>query len=325
MKCVSRVTIAATLLALVLLTTSCGRNKEPKVTPEPPASAAADQQTAPDEAPEPADTAASDANTESNKDAENPPSESTPFLADGKDTINTSTGLQYTETETGTGKRPQPGDLVAVHYAGRLADGTEFDNSHKRGEPIRFPLGTGSVIAGWDEGIELMTEGGKATLVIPPELAYGAAGAGGGIIPPNATLTFDVELVEVSEGAPEAPAEVAEADYSSTDEGLKYYDFVVGDGASPQPGKRVAVHYSGWLQDGALFDSSLNRGEPIRFNIGMGQVIAGWDIGLRDMKVGGKRQLVIPPELAYGEEGAGGGAIPPDATLVFDVELVEAE
>ena len=169
-----------------------------------------------------------------------------------------------------------------------------------------------------------MSEGGKAILVIPPELAYGAAGAGG-VIPPNATLIFDVELVEVAEGAPAAPSEVAEGDFLTTDEGLKYYDFVEGDGASPQPGQAVVVHYTGWLQDGDKFDSSLDHGEPIRFNVGMGQVIPGWDIGLSTMKEGGKRQLVIPPELAYGEAGAGGGLIPPNSTLVFEVELLEVQ
>lgn len=108
----------------------------------------------------------------------------------------TKSGLNYVEVEAGEGKAAKKGQRVAVHYTGRLENGTVFDSSHKRGEPIRFTLGVGQVIAGWDEGISLMKEGGKATFIIPPDLGYGARGAGG-VIPPNATLIFDVELVKV--------------------------------------------------------------------------------------------------------------------------------
>ena len=110
--------------------------------------------------------------------------------------MKTDSGLQYIENEAGTGKSPKRGDTVAVHYVGRLENGQEFDNSVKRGQPIEFLLGTGQVIRGWDEGISLMKVGGKATLIIPPDLGYGSQGAGG-VIPPNATLIFDVELVDV--------------------------------------------------------------------------------------------------------------------------------
>ncbi len=109
--------------------------------------------------------------------------------------MKTPSGLQYIEIEKGSGPAPQPGQIVRVHYRGTLEDGTEFDNSHTRGEPIAFPLGVGQVIPGWDEGIALLNVGGKATLILPPDLAYGAQGAGG-VIPPNATLTFEVELLD---------------------------------------------------------------------------------------------------------------------------------
>ncbi|MCB0061253.1 MAG: FKBP-type peptidyl-prolyl cis-trans isomerase, partial [Caldilineaceae bacterium] len=162
-------------------------------------------------------------------------------------------------------------------------------------------------------------------LTIPPELGYGAQGAGG-VIPPNATLLFDVELVDILPGAPANPTAVDEADYTTTESGLKYYDFVVGEGASPQAGQTVVVHYTGWLLDGGTkFDSSLDRGQPFAFNIGVGQVITGWDEGVMSMQVGGKRQLVIPSDLAYGPGGAGGGVIPPNATLVFEVELLDVQ
>ena len=108
----------------------------------------------------------------------------------------------------------------------------------------------------------------------------------------------------------------------TTASGLKYVDEVVGKGASPTAGKQVKVHYTGTLENGKKFDSSVDRKEPFSFVIGVGQVIPGWDEGVMSMKVGGKRKLIIPPSLAYGTQGAG-GVIPPNATLLFDVELLD--
>jgi FKBP-type peptidyl-prolyl cis-trans isomerase len=107
----------------------------------------------------------------------------------------------------------------------------------------------------------------------------------------------------------------------TTPSGLKYVELKEGTGATPQPGQTVEVHYVGTLEDGTKFDSSRDRGQPFSFKIGVGQVIKGWDEGLSTMKVGGRRQLIIPSELGYGSRGAG-GVIPPNATLLFDVELL---
>jgi FKBP-type peptidyl-prolyl cis-trans isomerase FkpA len=108
----------------------------------------------------------------------------------------------------------------------------------------------------------------------------------------------------------------------TTDSGLKYEDSVEGSGAVAEAGQTVSVHYTGLLENGSKFDSSKDRNEPFRFNLGAGQVIRGWDEGVQGMKVGGTRKLTIPADLGYGARGAG-GVIPPNATLIFEVELLD--
>lgn len=122
------------------------------------------------------------------------PAGKTDTMAENLET--TPSGLQYVDLKVGTGASPQTGQTAVVHYTGWLVDGKKFDSSKDRGQPFSFALGRGQVIKGWDEGVATMKVGGVRKLVIPPDLAYGARGAGG-VIPPNATLTFEVELLEV--------------------------------------------------------------------------------------------------------------------------------
>ena len=107
----------------------------------------------------------------------------------------------------------------------------------------------------------------------------------------------------------------------TTSSGLQYIDLKAGTGATAQAGQSVTVHYTGWLENGKKFDSSIDRGQPFSFPLGAGRVIKGWDEGVQGMKVGGKRKLIIPSNLGYGARGAG-GVIPPNATLIFEVELL---
>lgn len=141
-----------------------------------------------------------------------------------------------------------------------------------------------------------------------------------------ATAFAVAALLAVACGGP-APDEgqektmTADANQVTTASGLKYTDLKPGDGATAKAGDTVQVHYTGTLESGKKFDSSRDRGTPLEFQVGVGQVIKGWDEGIAGMKVGGQRTLVIPPDLGYGASGAG-GVIPPNATLIFDVELV---
>jgi peptidylprolyl isomerase len=214
---------------------------------------------------------------------------------------------------------PQPGATVKIHYSGFLEDGTKFDSSVDRGEPFQFVIGRSQVIPGWDEAVMKLRVGEKAKLVIPSEMGYGPSKRGK--IPANATLYFDVELLGVS--VPPSPWNAEGKKAKETESGLKVVYFnEVPDGVKAEPGKRVAVHYSGYLTNGSLFDSSIQRGSPIEFVLGRGQVIKGWDEGISLMKVGEKAKLVIPYHLAYGEQGRP-PQIPAKADLIFDVELVK--
>jgi FKBP-type peptidyl-prolyl cis-trans isomerase FkpA len=138
-----------------------------------------------------------------------------------------------------------------------------------------------------------------------------------GCSPPKATTAE--QAAPVKKAQPVAPPDEPTAAPVTE---LKIKDIKVGTGAVAKSGDLVTVNYTGWLTDGTKFDSSLDRNEPFKFPLGQGQVIAGWDQGVAGMKVGGKRKLTIPAELGYGAQGAGGGKIPPGATLVFDVELL---
>jgi peptidylprolyl isomerase len=235
--------------------------------------------------------------------------------------------LQAIDTTVGTGLEAAPGKIVIVHYSGWLRDpqaadqhGKAFDSSIGRG-PFSFPLGAHRVIPGWDQGVAGMKIGGKRTLLIPAAMAYGSRGAGA-VIPPDADLVFDVELLDVVTPQPKPVVEVSKFP-------LEKIDRKVGKGVEAKPGQQISVHYTGWLlnpkakdQHGKEFDSSKKRG-PFEFNLGAGEVIAGWDQGVVGMKVGGKRTLVIPSPMAYGPTNVGNGLIPPNSDLIFDVELLK--
>ena len=229
----------------------------------------------------------------------------------------TASGLKYEIIKMGDGKKPESTDKVEVHYHGTLEDGTVFDSSVERGQTITF--GLNQVIKGWTEGLQLMPIGSKFKFTIPPELGYGSREMGS--IPPNSILIFEVELFDIKKPFIDTDFAIP-AEEVTLESGLRFLEHVNGDGELTKAGNGVIVHYSGFLSDGTKFDSSHDRGQPFNFILGENRVIKGWEEGLLNMKKGAKRTLIIPPDLAYGSKGAG-GVIPPNATLVFEVELVD--
>jgi FKBP-type peptidyl-prolyl cis-trans isomerase len=158
----------------------------------------------------------------------------------------------------------------------------------------------------------------KTFLVVVAGLAVLALAAGCG---DQVTDQQDTEQSAPAEQETAVPEQSTAANTTADVTELVIEDIVVGTGAEAKSGDTVTVHYTGWLTDGTKFDSSVDAGQPLQFPLGQGYVIQGWDEGVAGMKVGGKRKLIIPPDMGYGAQGAG-GVIPPNATLVFEVELV---
>lgn len=223
------------------------------------------------------------------------------------------TELVIKDIVVGDGPEATPGAKVEVHYLGVEFDsGEEFDSSWSHGESITFPLA--GLIAGWQEGIPGMRVGGRRQLTIPPELAYGPAGGGHQLS--GKTLVFVIDLLDVVVPPPAPEIEPATGPAPAE---LVIEDIEVGDGAEAQPGGVVDVHYHGVEYDtNEVFDSSFLRGESVAFPLN--RLIPGWQEGIPGMKVGGRRKLTVPPELAYGPAGAGHQLS--GKTLVFVIDLL---
>jgi peptidylprolyl isomerase len=233
----------------------------------------------------------------------------------------TATGLYYRDLAVGTGATAATGQRVAVRFTGWLANGTQFGSNVSSSSALEFTLGSGELIPGIEQGVAGMRIGGRRQLVIPPSLGYGSVGQGS--IPGNAILVVNVELVnpvsiETTTFAPALGVDLAASTRTST--GLYYRDLTVGTGATVAAGQLVSVRYTGWLANGTQFDSNVSSASPFEFTLGSGQVIPGFDQGIAGMRVGGRRQVIIPPALGYG--AAGSGTIPGNAVIVFTVEVV---
>jgi peptidylprolyl isomerase len=203
----------------------------------------------------------------------------------------------------GSGSPPASGESVLVHYVGTLADGTKFDSSRDREQPLLVTAGAGQVIPAWDQALLRMKCGDHWKITIPSALAFGDAGRPPSI-PPKADLTLDMERLPLPDFKTEVLAQ--------------------GKGAQCVNGQTVSVHYVGTLEDGKQFDSSRDRGRPFEFALGSHQVISGWEIAVGKMRVGDREKVVIPWAFAYGARGQP-PTIPPKADLVFDIEVLDAK
>lgn len=231
------------------------------------------------------------------------------------------TELVTEDVVVGAGAAAESGSTIVVDYVGTSwSTGKEFDSSWDRGSTFELALGAGSVIPGWEQGLVGMKVGGRRKITIPPALGYGEKGAGADI-GPNETLVFVVDLRFAATKPTVDPASLAPATELST------VDLVPGTGPALEATSSAKVHYVGYaVSTKKEFDASWGGADgAFGVTLGAGQVIPGWEQGLVGMKVGGRRQITIPPALAYGATGAGNGAIAPNETLVFVVDLISIQ
>lgn len=249
--------------------------------------------------------------------------------ASGKPTVDSLptlpvTELGVTDLREGTGAAAAEGDTVIVDYVGvRAEDGTEFDNSYDTGQAFPVgPLGTASVIDGWNQGLVGIKVGGLRQLDIPSALAYGDA-AQGDVIQANDDLTFLVEVRAIIPATnPDDEPEITIEPTTGSAE-LSFTDLVEGTGDEVTEGSRVAVHYLAFNgADGTELDSSWQSGSPLAFTVGSGEVLAGFDEGVLGMQVGGRRQVVIPAELAFGAAGNESLGLDAGADLIMVFDLL---
>lgn len=232
------------------------------------------------------------------------------------------TGLYYFEDSVGLGVKPEFNDTVVIEFEATLLDGTIIGSSGITGEAFTFNLWDWSIISGLSEALSYMNEGSKAHAIIPSSLAFGPNSSGA--IEPFSTLLYDIELIEVRPGNPVEPFPIVDSLLNTTSSGLQYYIVEQSEGEMVYPGIIVSVHYTGYLPNGNIFDSSVKRGSPADFMVGTGEIIPGFDEGLLLMKVGEKFRIIIQPDLAYGEKGSF-PIIPPNSVLTFDIEVLEIQ
>ncbi|MEO7371997.1 MAG: FKBP-type peptidyl-prolyl cis-trans isomerase [Ilumatobacteraceae bacterium] len=234
------------------------------------------------------------------------------------------TKLVITDLTEGTGDGAAVGDTVIVHYIGeRSADGTVFDATYDRGAPISATLGSGQAIKGWDQGLIGIKKGGRRQLDIPADLAYGDSPPSTDVIQPGDALTFVIDAVTIIPKTDPANAPVVSIPPTPNQTAQTLTDLIVGTGAAIEPGQTVAVQLVAFsASDGKQIDSSWNRGTPLTFIPGGGQLPPGIEKAVDGMKVGGRRQVDIPFADAFGPSGNSGIGLPPSTDLIMILDLV---
>lgn len=233
--------------------------------------------------------------------------------------IETPSGLKYKITKQGHGNYPKSGDRVWVHYYAKFTNDSIFASTAETG-PLDVYLGMGQIIKGWEEGLRLIKPGGAIVLVVPPELGYSDKPYKN--IPANSTIIYEIALLQVDSVDKVKPYDIAGKTLHKAKKGLKYYIINEGTGSFAKAGDNAYVHFTGYLPDGKIFDSSVKRGKPARITVGANQVVKGWDTGLTFMKKGSKIRLIIPAKLAYGRKGYK-NIVPPNTPITLDLEMID--
>ncbi len=231
-------------------------------------------------------------------------------------------GLYWKYLIKGHGKTPKTGDYVLVRYVGKLSDNTLFNSSDNAGEPLGFNVNVGQVIKGWDKALLQSPEGSKLWLIVPSELGYGNQPVG--VIPPNSTLYFELELLKVIPQEPIEPYDISGKEKISLPNGIQYAFVKKSEGMIPDTNYIAKVHFTGYLPDGTIFDTSLPSQTPEKFVVGASQIIAGINLAVQQMPQGSKARFLIPYQLAFGEKGYF-NLIPPKSNVIFDIELLEVK
>lgn len=253
------------------------------------------------------------------------------------DVVELASGVNYTNDSLGTGREAKLGDLVAVHFrAWVIKDSTKIfedwtkdttrlvssiGSSIEFGQPIKFKLGDSAFIKGVDEAIVGMKLGGTRSIIIPSGKAYGETGYGP--IPPNSSLKVVINLVDVKDAILAKAWEIDSTKIITAKSGLQYFILQPGTGEKADSADLLTVHYTGFLTNGKIFDSSIERDEPFKFRLKLQPVIPGWEEGVKLVGKGGKIKLIIPPALGYGTMPM--GSIPPNSTLIFDVDVLDIQ
>ena len=234
-------------------------------------------------------------------------------------------GLRVADITVGTGEELKDGASVTMQWAMYDREGKLLDGSHASQRPFTYVAGAKHAILGWDIGSLGMRVGGVRAIEVPHAMGFRDVARRG--VPPRTDLRLDITLLDTRpvRTVPEAPTQHPTDAYVTTESGLRYVDLVEASGPPITPGQVALVHYTMWLEDGTRIDSSLPRNKPVRLQTH--QTVAslkGWIEGVSSMGVGGHRQLVLSPDLAYGDHGRG-TVIPPNATLIIEVTVEGVE
>lgn len=242
-----------------------------------------------------------------------------PYDADGKEWKVLAKEVKIMEIEAGTGETPKNDYLVYLHYTGFLPDSTIFSTSRTKERSLKLRIGNPNMMGGWSIALPNVQKGGKYKLFFPYQQAYGRRGLKN-TVPGKTNVIMDVEVLEVK-APPVITPWISTGDTISTLSGLSYVVIDPGHGELIKDNDMVMVHYSGFLANGTIFDSSVKFDEPLKVPVGAQTVIDGWEEGLKLMRPGAKFKLFIPFHLAYGEQGSQ-PEIPPYADLIFDMEII---